>query len=152
MKILLCHNFYQQSGGEDVAVLALKSLLEEKGHRVIFYAEDNRETEKYGTLQKIGFFPRTIFSARTYRRLRRIAAKEKPDIAHVHNVFPLLSPALYVALKRSGISIVQTIHNYRLMCINGLFLRNGRICERCKTGKFFSGFRFKCYRNSYMLS
>jgi glycosyltransferase involved in cell wall biosynthesis len=152
VKILLCHNFYQQSGGEDVAVRALKALLEAKGHRVILYAEDNGEIEKYGALQKIGFFPRTIFSARTYRRLRRIAAQEKPDIAHVHNVFPLLSPALYVALKRAGIPIIQTIHNYRLMCVNGLFLRDGRICERCKTGKFFSGFRFKCYRDSYMLS
>jgi len=152
VKILLCHNFYQQLGGEDVAVLALKALLEEKGHKVIFYAEDNRKIEKYGALQKIGFFPRTIFSLRTYRRLRRIAAKEKPDLAHVHNVFPLLSPALYVALQRAGIPIVQTIHNYRLMCINGLFLRDGCICERCKSGRFFSGFRFKCYRNSYMLS
>jgi glycosyltransferase involved in cell wall biosynthesis len=152
MKILLCHNFYQQSGGEDVAVLALKTLLEAKGHRVIFYAEDNRKIEKYGALQKIGFFPRTIFSVRTYRRLRRIAAQEKPDIAHVHNVFPLVSPALYVALKRAGLPVVQTIHNYRLMCINGLFLRDGLICERCKSGQFFSGFRFKCYRNSYTLS
>lgn len=152
LKILLCHNFYQQAGGEDVSVLALKALLEEKGHRVIFYAEDNREIEKYGALQKIGFFSRTLFSARTYRRLRRIAAQENPDIAHVHNVFPLLSPALYVALKQAGIPIVQTIHNYRLMCINGLFLRDGRICERCKGGNFLSGIRFKCYRNSYTLS
>jgi len=152
MKILLCHNFYQQAGGEDVAVLALKALLETKGHRVIFYAEDNREIEKYGTLQKIGFFPRTIFSARTYWQLRRIINTEQPDIAHVHNVFPLLSPALYIALQRFGIPIVQTVHNYRLMCINGLFLREGRVCERCKTGSFFSGFRFKCYRDSYTLS
>src|SRR6478752_7217867 len=99
MKILLCHNFYQQSGGEDVAFLALKALLEVKGHRVIVYAEDNREIENYGVLQKASFFPRTIFSARTYRRLRRMAAQERPDIAHVQNVFPLLSPALYVALS-----------------------------------------------------
>ena len=152
MKILLCHNFYQQSGGEDVAVLALRELLEAKGHQVIFYTEDNREIKKYGVFRKAGFIPRTVFSGRTYRRLRRIAGQEKPDIAHVHNVFPLVSPAVYVALKRACIPIVQTIHNYRLMCINGLFLRDGRICERCKAGNFFSGFRFKCYRNSYTLS
>jgi glycosyltransferase involved in cell wall biosynthesis len=64
----------------------------------------------------------------------------------------LLSPAVYVSLNQSGVPIVQTIHNYRLMCINGLLLRDGRICESCKAGNFFSGFRFKCYRDSYTLS
>jgi glycosyltransferase involved in cell wall biosynthesis len=152
MKILLCHNFYQQAGGEQVAVLALKALLENKGHHVIFYIEDNEKIKHYNGLQKVGFFPRTLFSTRTYRCIRQIAAREKPDVAHVHNVFPLLSPSMYVALNRSGIPIVQTIHNYRLMCINGLFLRDGRICELCKNGKFFSGFRFKCYKSSYTLS
>jgi glycosyltransferase involved in cell wall biosynthesis len=152
LKILLCHNFYQQSGGEDAAVRALKALLEAEGHQVIFYSEDNQEIEQYGGFQKIRFFPRTMFSARTYRRLHRIAAQEKPDIAHVQNVFPLLSPALYVALKSAGIPIVQSIQNYRLMCINGLFLREGRICELCKNGNFLSSFRFKCYRDNYLLS
>lgn len=152
MKILLCHNFYQQKGGEDVAVLALKALLEQRGHQVILFTADNREIERYTCLQKIGFFPRTLFSVRTYRDLRQIAAREKPDIAHVHNVFPLLSPSVYIALNQSGVPIVQTIHNYRFMCLNGLFLREGRICEHCKSGKFFSGFRFKCYRDSHLLS
>jgi glycosyltransferase involved in cell wall biosynthesis len=149
---LLCHNSYQQHGGEQIVVLALKELLEQKGHQVLFYTEDNREIEQYNTLQKVGFFPRTLFSQRTYQRLRQIAAQATPDIAHVHNVFPLLSPAVYIALQRSGVPIVQSIHNYRLMCINGLFLRDGRLCERCKRGKFFSGFQFKCYKDSYMLS
>jgi len=152
VKILLCHNFYQQSGGEDAVVLALKTLLEAKGHRVIFYAEDNRKIKEYSTVQKAGFFPRTVFSSRTYKRLRRLSDQEKPDIAHVHNVFPLLSPALYVALSQADIPIVQSIHNYRLMCINGLCLRDGQICERCNGGQLFSGVRFKCYRDSYLLS
>ena len=115
VKILLCHNFYQQSGGEDAAVLALEALLEEKGHRVISFTEDNREIAGYGALQKMAFFPRALFSTKTYRRIRRIAADDKPDIAHVHNVFPLLSPALYVALKRAGITLEQVgciaVHN-----------------------------------------
>ena len=152
MKILLCHNFYQQTGGEDTAVLALRSLLEEKGHQVIFYTEHSQEVEKFNAFQKIRFFPRTIFSLHSYRRLRQIVARESPEIAHIHNVFPLMSPAVYVALSRSRIPIVQTIHNYRLMCVNGLFLRDGRICELCKSGNFLSGIRFKCYRNSYTLS
>jgi glycosyltransferase involved in cell wall biosynthesis len=152
LKILLCHNFYQQTGGEDVAVTALKDLLEQKGHDVIFYSENSREIGKYSAFQKIGFFPQAVFSARTYRRMQRIAQQERPDVAHVHNVFPLISPALYVALNRTGVPIVQTVHNFRFMCINGLFLRNGRICELCKTGNFLSGVRYKCYRNSYTLS
>jgi glycosyltransferase involved in cell wall biosynthesis len=130
----------------------LKSLLEQKGHHVLFYTEDNQEIAQYNALQKMGFFPRTLFSLRTYRRLLQIATQEKPDVAHVHNVFPLLSPSVYLALHQAGIPLVQTVHNYRLMCINGLFLRNGYICERCKAGAFFSGVRFKCYRDSYLLS
>jgi len=152
MKILLCHNFYQQSGGELVAVLALKSLLEQRGHNVVFYTKDNLEVKEYNKKQKIAFFPRTLFSQDTYHSLYQIVAREKPDIAHVHNVFPLLSPAVYIALHRARIPIVQTVHNYRLMCINGLFLRNGQVCERCLGGEFFSSFRFKCYRESYLLS
>jgi glycosyltransferase involved in cell wall biosynthesis len=152
MKILLCHNFYQQPGGELVAVLALKALLEQKGHDVIFYTADNLEIKQYNAKQKICFFPGTVFSQATYRRLLQIVDQEKPDIAHIHNVFPLLSPAVYLALSHSSIPIVQSIHNYRLMCINGLFLRNGNVCERCKNGNFFSGLRFKCYKNSHLLS
>lgn len=152
MKILMCHNSYREAGGEQGSVLALKNLLEAKGHCVRFYTEDNQEIDEYNTLQKALFFPRAVFSTRTYQRLRQIAADEKPDVAHIHNVFPLLSPAVYIALNQAGIPIVQTIHNYRLMCINGLLLRDGRICELCKGGHFFSGVRFKCYRNSYSLS
>jgi glycosyltransferase involved in cell wall biosynthesis len=152
VKILLCHNFYQPSGGEDAAVLALKALLEDKGHRVSFFTEDNREINDYGALQKMAFVPRTLYSVKTYRRVRRIAVQEKPDVAHVHNVFPLLSPALYVVLQRARIPIVQTVHNYRMMCLNGLFLRDGSPCERCAGGQFFSGVRFRCYRESFPLS
>ena len=84
--------------------------------------------------------------------MQRIAEEERPDVAHVHNVFPLISPALYVGLSRFRIPIVQTVHNFRLMCINGLFMRDGRICERCRDGNVISGVRFKCYRASYPLS
>lgn len=132
--------------------MALKWLLEQKGHHVIFYTEDNLEIARYNARQKMGLFSRALFSHRTYRRLLQIVAREKPDVAHVHNVFPLLSPAVYMALNQADIPIVQTIHNARLMCINGLFLRDGQICERCKDGKFLSGFQFKCYKNSYLLS
>jgi len=152
LKILLCHNFYQQPGGEQSAVLALQSLLEQKGHDVLLFRQDSFDIDSYHAGQKIAFLPSTIFSHHTYGELLHIVASEKPDIAHVHNVFPLLSPSVYTALYQAGVPIVQTIHNYRFMCINGLFLRNGQICERCKTGQFLSGFRFRCYRNSYLLS
>ncbi|HXH09769.1 MAG TPA: glycosyltransferase family 4 protein [Alphaproteobacteria bacterium] len=152
LKILLCHNFYQQPGGEQRAVLAAKALLEREGHQVLFFQQDSLDIESYHTREKIAFFPRTIFSHRIYNALLQIAAREEPHIAHVHNVFPLLSPSVYIALHDAAIPVVQTIHNYRFMCINGLFLRNSRFCERCKTGNFFSGFKFRCYRDSYLLS
>jgi glycosyltransferase involved in cell wall biosynthesis len=149
---LLIHNHYQQPGGESVAVMALKSLLEQKNHEVLFFSADNKTLDLYDLPNKIQFFPRAVFSQQTYRRIRQLVDQEKPDMAHVHNVFPLISPSVYLALDEAGIPIVQTVHNYRLMCINGLFLRGGNVCERCKNGNFFSGFRFRCYRSSYALS
>ncbi len=152
MKILLIHNQYQQPGGEQVAVEAQVSLLRERGHKVILYTRDNAEIEHYGLWQKAAFFPETVFSRRTYREIRTLIACECPDVAHVHNVFPLISPSVYRALKDSGVPVVQTVHNFRFLCPNALFYTHGRICERCKHGNTLHAVRWKCYRQSYILS
>ena len=103
--------------------------------------------------QKIKAFCNSVFSFETYKSLKEVIVKEKPDVAHVHNVFPLLSPSVFYVLKDMNVPIVQTLHNYRYMCANGLFLtNNGQVCERCKTGSFFNAVLFKCYRNRYWQS
>jgi glycosyltransferase involved in cell wall biosynthesis len=152
VKILIVHNHYQQPGGEQMAVEAQVSLLRERGHRVILYMRNNAEIERYRLWQKAAFFPEAVFSRRTYHEIRTLIARERPDVAHVHNVFPLISPSVYRALKDSGIPVVQTVHNFRFLCPNALFYTHGRICERCKYGNTLHAVRWKCYRQSYILS
>lgn len=151
MKILICHNFYQSRGGEAQTVFREKESLEKKGHSVILFTRDNKEINNYGLIQKIRLFFGIFFSFTTCREIKRIVERQKPDIAHVHNVFPLISPSVYYALKSTKLPVVQTVHNYRFLCPNGLFLNNeGKVCEQCKNGNFFNAVLRKCYRNSYL--
>ena len=151
MRILICHNFYRNCGGEAQAVLKEKELLENKGHKTILFTRESKEIDSYNFFQKLSLFFNSIFSFSVYRKIKEIIEKEKPDIAHIHNVFPLLSPSIYYALKNMKVPIVQAVHNYRFLCPNGLFLTNkGQICERCKKGNFFNAIVKKCYRNSYL--
>ncbi len=152
MKILIVHNQYRQHGGEQVAVEAQIALLRERGHKVILYMRDNAEIERNGIWQKATFPLETIFSWRTYREIQTLASSEKPDVAHIHNVFHRISPAVYRALKKTGVPIVQTVHNFRFLCPNALFYTHGQICERCKYGNTLYAVRWRCYRQSYILS
>jgi len=153
MKILICHNYYKYRGGESQTVLREKLLLESKGHKVILFTKDNKNIDNYNLIRKIIFFLNVVFSFDTYKTIKEIIRKEKPDIVHIHNVFPLISPSVYYALKSLKVPIIQTVHNYRLLCPNGLFLDNNcKLCERCKNGVFFNAVLHKCYRNSYLQS
>jgi glycosyltransferase involved in cell wall biosynthesis len=152
MKILLVHNYYQQHGGERVAVENQVALLREWGHEVIVYARDSSRILDYGTIEKILFFPRTVFPRRTLREIKAVVRDRRPDVAHVHNVLPLISPLAYWALHDTGVPIVQTVHNFRFLCPNGLFYTQGEICERCKYGTTLPAVRRRCYRESYSLS
>ena len=153
MKILICHNYYKYRGGESQTVLKEKLLLESKGHKVILFTKDNKNIDNYNLIRKIIFFLNVVFSFDTYRTIKEIIRKEKPDIVHIHNVFPLISPSVYYALKNLKVPVIQTVHNYRLLCPNGLFLdKDGKLCERCKNGDFFNAVIRKCYRNSYLQS
>lgn len=152
VKVLLCHNFYREPGGELRAVELQRELLERRGHRVASLTRNSREIDDWGPLDKLRFPATVLWSRRTEREVRDAVERERPDVAHVHNVFPLLSPSLYRALARSGIPIVQTIHNYRLLCPNALFYTRGEICRRCKHGNTFHAVRLRCYRDSRVLS
>jgi glycosyltransferase involved in cell wall biosynthesis len=152
MKILLIHNDYQQAGGERTAVAAQVSLLRDNGHEVVLYTRDNDEIDGYAFFKKASIVPDTFFSRRTYAHIKKLVAEHRPDVAHVHNVFPLISPAAYYALKRCGVPVVQTLHNYRFLCPNGLFYTQGEICQRCMNGQTLHAVRLKCYRQSYALS
>jgi glycosyltransferase involved in cell wall biosynthesis len=152
MNILLIHNYYKIRGGEDSVFENEAKELEKKGHRVIRYSRHNAKTEVMNIFQKIYFLKEVIYSKITVGDLKKIFSKEKIDIAHIHNTFPLVSPSAYRFLKKKDIKIVQTIHNYRFLCPNGLFYRKGEVCTLCKNGKYFNSVKYKCYKESLVFS
>jgi glycosyltransferase involved in cell wall biosynthesis len=148
MKVLIAHNRYQQRGGEDESVGAEVALLKSRGHEVIEFVEDNERIARL-SLPQVAF--RTVWSQESYRQLRRRIRERRPDVVHVQNFFPLISPAAYYAARAEGVPVVQTLRNYRLLCSNGLFFRDGHVCEDC-LGKTlpWPGVAHACYRESRM--
>ena len=146
MKVLVAHNAYQHAGGEDVVVRNETQLLRQHGHEVFEYLDDNRRIFELGNAQ---LAIETMWSRRSYERLSAALAEFRPDVAHFHNTFPLISPSAYYAARKHGAAVVQTLHNFRLLCVNALFLRDGRICEDC-LGKnvAYPGVIHGCYRGS----
>ena len=152
MKILQIHNFYQIPGGEDSVVKAERSLLESRGHVVIPYYKHNNTIKAYGLSEKIRFLCDALYSNKTVSELRRIAKDEMPDVAHIHNVFPLISPSAYYAFRSFNIPIVQTIHNYRFLCPSATFYKKKSICRSCIRGNTLHCFFSRCYKGSFILS
>lgn len=128
LKVLLGHNYYLQPGGEDTAFAAEGRLLKSHGHEVIEYVEDNR---RIPSLNKASLAIQTVWSRRSYQRLRAVLESERPDVVHFHNTFPLISPAAYYACRTAGVPVVQSLDNPRLMCPSANLYRAGHLCQDC---------------------
>jgi len=155
MKVLLVHNFYQSSSpsGEDVVFNAERQLLESKsGLEVSTYERRNDEIIDYSFFGKALLPLKTILARKVYREIKGILEKEKPEIAHFHNIFYLISPSAYDACKDSRVPVVQTLHNYRFFCVNGLLMRDNGVCEDCVGKLPWRGALRGCYRNSRFYS
>ena len=152
MTILVVHNRYRQRGGEDSVFESECRMLEDAGHRVIRYEKTNGDIDERGIAAKALLAARTIWNRRTYREIREILRREKPDVVHCHNTFPLVSPSVYWAAAREGVPVVQTLHNYRLACLNGYLFRDGKICEACLGRLPWRGVCRRCYRGSFQQS
>lgn len=148
MRILLCHNFYRYRGGEDVFVEKLATLLENKGHLIGWLAADSRNLADQGFLKRLQSGLGALYSTETVRRVEEQIASFQPDVAHVHNVFPQLSPSLYTVLARYNLPVIQHLHNFRFLCPNGLFYTHGEICQRCMGGNFIHAVRLRCLHGS----
>ena len=148
MKILLVHNFYQHHGGEDVVFRAEKSLLAGAGHEVTTYTRSNREIDGYNWLQKASLARRTVWASDTLAQVRSLIASARPDVAHFHNTFPLVSPSAYLACRESGVPVVQTLHNPRLLCPAATLYRKDAICEDCSAASHWPAILHACYRGS----
>jgi glycosyltransferase involved in cell wall biosynthesis len=148
MKILLCHSYYQQPGGEDQSFEAEARLLESRGHELRRYTLHNDAIE---TMSRLAIATKTLWNRTSHGELTRLLREFRPDVMHCTNTFPLLSPSAYYAAKAEGVAVVQSLRNYRQLCPGGLLMRDGVVCESC-LGKWFatSSVRHGCYRGSRM--
>ena len=146
--ILIVHNKYRIPGGEDVVAENEAALLKEHGHKVLCYTRDNREIAQYGSLRKALLSAGSIFSCKTYLDIRRIIRENNVGIVHVHNTLHLVSPAVFYAAVAEGVPVVQTMHNFRMLCPAGTFFRKGHICEDCARAGLSCALKHSCYRNS----
>ncbi|MGE4218224.1 MAG: glycosyltransferase family 4 protein [Alphaproteobacteria bacterium] len=150
MRILLVHERYRERGGEDAAVDGEIAQLRDAGVDVATLIEDNDRIRGEGSL---GLALNTLWSPAGRRAVAAAIRSARPDLVHVHNFFPLLSPSIYGAVHDAGLPVVQTLHNYRLICPGALLLRDGGACELCVERRIkWPAVRHACYRTSHAAS
>ncbi len=145
-RILLVHNRYRQRGGEDAAFEAEAGMLRRAGHAVRAFTVESRTP---GPLEAPAFAARALWSLHARRALRPVLASFRPDVVHFHNTFPVLSPAVYYECRKAGVPVVQTLHNYRLLCPAATLFRAGAVCEECPRARSpRPALLHGCYRGS----
>ena len=147
MKVLVCHNYYQQRGGEDQLFEDEAKLLEANGHEVIWH------TVHSDTIQERNLFKvavNTVWNQEAYHKLLQLIETHRPDIVHVVNTFPLFSPSVFYAARKANVPIVATIQNYRYFCAQAMCFRGNNACESCLGKLPWRAVAYGCYRNSRM--
>jgi glycosyltransferase involved in cell wall biosynthesis len=149
-RILLVHNRYrsEMASGENRIVDQEAKLLRDGGHTVIPFIRESDEIARFGLLDRARLPARVVWSEPDRRELLRLARRTRPDVVHIHNTFPLISPSVVYAAAQSELPIVMTLHNFRLFCANGLLFRDGHICESCLGSSPLPGLAHACYRGS----
>lgn len=146
MNVLSVHNSYQQPGGEDEVFRQEAQLLERNGHRVTRCHAHNNDISGKGSLSLLA---RTVFNRQAFKQVKQLIRISEAEVVHVHNTFPLLSPSVYYAAASENVPVVQTLHNYRLLCPAAVLYRDGLVCENCVTsGSLWPAVQHGCYRNS----
>ena len=148
MKIVLVHNTYLEQGGEDVVFWQERRLLQEAGHQVLEYQRFNHEMQQYSAVRRLTMIGRTVWASDSYREFTNLLQQNRPDVVHVHNTFPLISPSILWACQRERVPVVHTLHNYRLLCPGANFIRDRKPCEDCTHGSIWQSVAHGCYRNS----
>jgi glycosyltransferase involved in cell wall biosynthesis len=149
MRVLICHNFYQQAGGEDQVFAAETELLRKNGHDVETFIVHNDAIEQQGRLKSAAA---TIYNRAAAREVADRVIAHRAQVVHFHNTFPILSPAAYYAARSAGAAVVQTLHNYRLICPAATLFRDGKPCEKCLGHLPLAAVAHSCYRGSRAVS
>lgn len=145
MRILVVHNYYRGFCGEDAVFDTETTALKAYGHKVVTYTRHNDELTNKST---IGMVIDTIWNHSIIKPLRSLIRMHGIEVVHYHNTFPIISPAAYYAAHMEGIPVVQTLHDFRFICMNSWLFRDGKICEDCiSPSSFLPGIRHNCYRN-----
>ncbi len=150
MRVLVAHNFYRSSApsGENQLVRAEADLLRDGGVEVVELFTDSDDIAG-GVRGALATAPGPVYSRAGVRRFTVLLEEHRPDVVHLHNVFPLISPYVVRVAERHGVPVVQTVHNYRHSCVNGLHLRDGHTCTDCLGTRLgLPGVRHGCYRGS----
>jgi glycosyltransferase involved in cell wall biosynthesis len=152
MRILIGHNFYQTPGGEDGVARSEAELLRGFGEEVVVYHRSNSELNGLKRWQRLSHLASLSESKASYRELRDLIRKHRPEVAHFHNIFYMMTPSVYQACHDEGVAVVQSLHNFRMMCSNGLFFRDGGVCEDCLTKNIWEGVKHACFRDSRIMT
>ena len=143
MRICLIHNEYGKVSGEEIVVRGIDALLVRHGHQVSTLIRSSAELDR-ARLGKAKAFFTGIYNFSSARTFRQHINTHRPDVVHVHNLFPLISPSVLVEARRANLPVVMTVHNYRLVCPNGLHMVNGQVCERCVGGREYHCVQQRC--------
>lgn len=154
MKILVVHNFHRtgSASGDDQVFKSETEMLEQYGHKVIKYTVKNDEFDNQGAIGKIISAFSMLWSFKNYRAVKKIIATEKPDIMHIHTFFPLLSPSVLYAAKKSDLKVVATLHDTRFVCPCATSLRGTVLCNKCGDGRYFRMVKYGCFKGSRLQS
>lgn len=154
MKILVIHNFHRKgsASGDDQVFKNETELLEKHGNNIIKYTVTNDSFDKSGFLGKIKAVFGMLWSFKNYKAVKKLIKTERPDIVHVHTFFPLLSPSVLYAAKRSGCKVVATLHDTRFICPCATSICGTKLCNKCSDGHYFRMFKYGCFKESRMQS
>ncbi|NQU39058.1 MAG: glycosyltransferase family 4 protein [Lentisphaerae bacterium] len=150
MRVLMAHNYYRFRGGEDEAMEHDVQVLRTQGHHVDLYTRHSSEISNWSLLRKLALPLRVSWSMESARELAQHISTTRPDIVHVHNFFPILSPSIFHQCRRLGIPVVHTLHNYRILCPRGLLSYQGKPCHDCPDKSLWRGLTKRCYRDSLL--
>ena len=154
MKILAIHNYHRKgsASGDDQVFRSETELLEKHGNQVVRYTVINDSFDQQGILGKVKSAFGMLWSSGNYKEVRRLIREESPDVVHVHTFFPLLSPSILYAAKRSGCKVVATLHDTRFVCPCATSLRGTEICNACGDGHYLRMFKYGCFKGSKLQS